>query len=727
MNRFSLLFLAAAVSLSPRLSSQHLTEHPFPPLPYKNIAAQVVPASDGFIIHGTSSTGWYSVFLDWGGNMHVPFMLRWNGKHLSAPLFLPDTFTSEYRGFDYRDDVWKLSAALGTNADPLFLWSTVRLYRSDVPPTYIGSVKRTFAVWQNGALHRGATDSSGLNPSFFLDPQQTVHRVWEKVTPETAYGYDRRFNRFRSDIQYKTMGLDGGEYQDLPRTVGRGFFPDIRVRNGVPFFLFYAADSATSRTFALQVNRDTLVKYREVVYNDTGAYSFYRETPILHQTPPVNLRSWDVDTAEGLHLVRLNNAFFDDRRIIIDHLKADGTAWRDSSLSFYPSYGELYVRHRSDGEVRMALAVNGAVRYYTSVYGTPAMEKKSFPSADEYVRVRAFFADRSGTEHILAENVNGKGLFLIRSVDTDTAAVLLLSREHTMSGGVYVDTANTAWFAGRRDSTAVLLSVDIGRLKSVPDFVFPLRKGNEWQYFVYPDPPGPFPIGRDRQRMTADTLMPNGRRYIVITSQFRPPLYLRRDGLSVFHYQPEDSSEFRVFDFSRTAGDTIVRFAPQTMPSIVLSAVDTQALFGMPRRFFTFTGGRYGAVRVADSVGIVSIGSLGPTWELCGAVINGKVYGDVLSVREPAEGAPAHFALSQNYPNPFNPSTTISYALPQDGLTTLKVYDVLGREVAELVNEFKTTGRYTVSFDASRLSSGVYVYRLVSDKYSAVKKMLMLK
>ena len=727
MHRLSLLFLAAAVSLSPRLSSQHLTEHPFPPLPYRNVSAQVVPASDAFIVQGISSASWNSVFPEWWGDVHIPFLLRWNGKRLSAPVILPDTFSSEYRGFDYRDDVWKFSVACAPNGDPLFHWSSARLFRSDVPPSFIGSVKRTFAVWQNGALHRGATDSSGLNPSLFLDPQQTVHRVWEKVTPETVYGYDRRFNRFRSDIQYKTMGLDGGEYHDIPRTVGRGFFPDIRVRNGVPYILFFAADSATSRTFALQVNRDTVQRYRQVVYNDTGIYNIFRESPVIHQKTPATLFSWDVDTAEGIHIVRLKADRFEDRRIIVEHVKGDGAVWSDSTLAFFPSYGEVFTRHRNDGEVRLALAVNGAVRYYTSVFGTPATEKKSFPSADEYVRVRAFFADRSGAEHILAENMNGKGLFLIRSVETDTAAVILLSREHTMSGGVYVDTANTAWFAGRRDSTAVLLSVDIGRLKSVPDFVFPLRKGNEWQYFVYPDPPGPFPIGRDRQRMTADTLMPNGRRYIVITSQFRQPLYLRRDGLSVFHYQPEDSTEFRVLDFSRTAGDTIVRFAPQTMPSIVLSAVDTQALFGTPRRFFTFTGGWFGTVRTADSIGIVSIGSLGPTWELCGAVINGKVYGDVLSVGEPEEGAPTHFALSQNYPNPFNPSTTISYALPQDGLTTLKVYDVLGREVAELVNEFKTTGRYTVSFDASRLSSGVYVYRLVSEKYSAVKKMLMLK
>lgn len=85
------------------------------------------------------------------------------------------------------------------------------------------------------------------------------------------------------------------------------------------------------------------------------------------------------------------------------------------------------------------------------------------------------------------------------------------------------------------------------------------------------------------------------------------------------------------------------------------------------------------------------------------------------------------YTIEQNYPNPFNPTTTISYALPQDGMTTLKIYDALGREVKTLVNEFKTTGRYTATFDASTLSSGVYMYKLVSDKYSTVKKMLLVK
>jgi Secretion system C-terminal sorting domain len=88
---------------------------------------------------------------------------------------------------------------------------------------------------------------------------------------------------------------------------------------------------------------------------------------------------------------------------------------------------------------------------------------------------------------------------------------------------------------------------------------------------------------------------------------------------------------------------------------------------------------------------------------------------------------PMEYALAQNYPNPFNPSTTIRYQIPQDGFVTLKVYDILGSEVAILVNEEKTSGRYEVNFNASSLASGVYIYRLTSGNFTASKKLLLLK
>jgi hypothetical protein len=85
------------------------------------------------------------------------------------------------------------------------------------------------------------------------------------------------------------------------------------------------------------------------------------------------------------------------------------------------------------------------------------------------------------------------------------------------------------------------------------------------------------------------------------------------------------------------------------------------------------------------------------------------------------------YDLSQNYPNPFNPSTTIKYQIPKAGQVTIKVYDILGNEVANLVNEFKNEGRYNVNFDASKLASGVYIYQIKSNEYISSKKMMLLK
>lgn len=85
------------------------------------------------------------------------------------------------------------------------------------------------------------------------------------------------------------------------------------------------------------------------------------------------------------------------------------------------------------------------------------------------------------------------------------------------------------------------------------------------------------------------------------------------------------------------------------------------------------------------------------------------------------------FVMYQNYPNPFNPTTTIRYQIPQDGHISLKVYDMLGREVAHLVNEVKRAGEYTVSFDGSKLSSGVYIYKLIGNNVNLSKKMILMK
>jgi hypothetical protein len=96
------------------------------------------------------------------------------------------------------------------------------------------------------------------------------------------------------------------------------------------------------------------------------------------------------------------------------------------------------------------------------------------------------------------------------------------------------------------------------------------------------------------------------------------------------------------------------------------------------------------------------------------------------SVGEKSE-TPSTFVLSQNYPNPFNPSTMISYQLPENNHVTVSVFDAIGREVVALVNEVQEAGIYSVQFDASRLSSGLYFYQMRAGKFIENKKMMLLK
>ena len=104
---------------------------------------------------------------------------------------------------------------------------------------------------------------------------------------------------------------------------------------------------------------------------------------------------------------------------------------------------------------------------------------------------------------------------------------------------------------------------------------------------------------------------------------------------------------------------------------------------------------------------------------------NGSVdYSDVVSV---VIEMPIEYALDQNYPNPFNPSTVITYSIPQKSNVSLKIYDILGNEIAALVNEQKEAGSYKVQYDASKLSSGVYIYSIQAGEFLETRKMILMK
>ena len=107
-------------------------------------------------------------------------------------------------------------------------------------------------------------------------------------------------------------------------------------------------------------------------------------------------------------------------------------------------------------------------------------------------------------------------------------------------------------------------------------------------------------------------------------------------------------------------------------------------------------------------------------------VIDFNIDVETININSPKD-IPTTYSLSQNYPNPFNPSTKIEYSLPEASMVRLSIYNSLGQEVATLVNSNLSAGKYSVDFNAANLSSGIYFYRLQSEKFNAVKKMMLLK
>ncbi len=137
-------------------------------------------------------------------------------------------------------------------------------------------------------------------------------------------------------------------------------------------------------------------------------------------------------------------------------------------------------------------------------------------------------------------------------------------------------------------------------------------------------------------------------------------------------------------------------------PQLFLAAAYGQAVVGRATAGNTVLEGGFLATRIL----------LGPTTEI--------------SEQLPS-GLPMEFRLSQNYPNPFNPSTTFEYALAKATHVVLRIYNVLGEEVATLVSQDQEPGHYKTSFDAGALSSGVYLYTLVTNDFVQTKRLMLLK
>jgi hypothetical protein len=293
---------------------------------------------------------------------------------------------------------------------------------------------------------------------------------------------------------------------------------------------------------------------------------------------------------------------------------------------------------------------------------------------------------------------------------------------------------------------------------------FPYKTGDMWEYAVYQAinlPPDTAQIINTKDSVAVDgrILLTQYQRFInpIIEEYFLPYAIDTANAqvFQLFQSDPRRDPNVPIYKFNAQQGDKWVLYdhnysgvgGPYEMARV--AKVFEGILFGRNTTFMQFH--YYYALDSTDTLGSPSTLSRksitlakgfgvvarfpsegGRHYFLKGAVINGRLYGDTTNVitsvlRNPTDVPPKEFALYQNYPNPFNPKTSFEFQVLSSKLVSIKVFDLLGREVATLVNEELMPGRYRTSWDAADMPSGVYFYRMQAGNFSVTKKMTLAK
>ncbi len=254
-----------------------------------------------------------------------------------------------------------------------------------------------------------------------------------------------------------------------------------------------------------------------------------------------------------------------------------------------------------------------------------------------------------------------------------------------------------------------------------------------------------------RVKVIGDTLMPNSKEYKIFYKKYFDTSsdfvwYFRKDSNKVYRYIGDSIScmEYKYLDFM--IEDSMIWL---TCPTVIEYARGIASTF-YDNTYYNFLQKSNEAkqfedveITSTDTIWTPSDGSfpivlnrgLGIVWHflfndgsyyLQGAIINGVKMG-VITSAEGEQNTVNSFELFQNYPNPFNPNTTIKFSISEPQKVKLTIYSLLGEEIKVLVDEYKSSGSQLVIFDASGLSSGVYIYSLIAGNQRLSKKLILLK
>ena len=283
----------------------------------------------------------------------------------------------------------------------------------------------------------------------------------------------------------------------------------------------------------------------------------------------------------------------------------------------------------------------------------------------------------------------------------------------------------------------ILLAQDLTNQEKLE--FYPYNVGNKWSYLwvYYNADYDYYEAGTDVLTISKDTVL-NSKKYWVVEyyGNYNYEYYSERIDTAtgnVLRIEDSFGGEINLVDNVYAGiGDTISisnnryllycdKLVVQSIRDTIINNFQTtiREVVGLPSKLKLY---------FARNIGMLGSGK---NFWIDSANVNGITFSDIPSdftdIVEDNEPVGTNYILLQNYPNPFNPTTTITYSLAKSSLVTLKIYDLLGREIETLVNEEKQGGRYKVNWNAQNIPSGVYFYKITAGEYSKTIKMILLK
>lgn len=266
---------------------------------------------------------------------------------------------------------------------------------------------------------------------------------------------------------------------------------------------------------------------------------------------------------------------------------------------------------------------------------------------------------------------------------------------------------------------------------------YPNNIGNSWSYWwvYYNAELDYYEAGRDKIVISKDTVVNNLKYWLMQYDNHgygHYAKYLERiDSTTGNVLRIDDLSSEEIFcvdNLYAHVGDTILvsnnRYLLYCDKMVVKSIRDT-----ILNNFHTTIREVEGIPYTRKLIFARNIGLLGSgkNYWIDSAIVNGIIFSNITDIKKDDSQIVSEFVLQQNYPNPFNPTTNISYSVSKPSYVSIILYDLLGREVSKIVNEYKSTGNYTIVFDGSVLSSGIYFYQMKANDFIETKKMILLR